>query len=157
MKKDKPTNRQRSGKPNPSKPAKDRPLTPKQKAFVQELLDNPKQSATQAVLKTYGKPDKPVTYLSARNIASDNLTKPNIMTKLAQYNDMVESTLLQTVQDWGNHERPRQREIAQNAAMYIHDKVHGKATQKVETRSEQVTISIDLTGVDTTTPGEPTE
>jgi hypothetical protein len=44
------------------KPAKDRPLTPKQKAFVQELLDNPKQSATQAVLKTYGKPDKPPTY-----------------------------------------------------------------------------------------------
>jgi hypothetical protein len=35
--------------------------------------------------------------------------------------------------------------------------VHGKATQKVETRSEQVTISIDLTGVDTTSPGEPTE
>jgi len=128
-----------------TKPAKDRPLTPKQKAFVQELIDKPKQSATQAVLKTYGKPNKPPTYLSARNIASENLTKPNIITKLAQYNDIVESTLLQTVQDWGQHDKPRQREIAQNAAMYIHDKIHGKATQKVETRSEQVTISIDLT------------
>ena len=142
MKKDTTPKSPRSGK---AKPAKDRPLTPKQKAFVQELIDNPKQSATQAVLKTYGKPNKPPTYLSARNIASENLTKPNIVTKLAQYNDIVESTLLQTVQDWGQHDKPRQREIAQNAAMYIHDKVHGKATQKVETRSEQVTISIDLT------------
>lgn len=131
--------------PRSGKPAKDRPLTPKQKAFVQELIDNPKQSATQAVLKTYGKPNKPPTYLSARNIASENLTKPNIITKLAQYNDIVESTLLQTVQDWGQHDKPRQREIAQNAAMYIHDKVHGKATQKVETKSEQVSININMT------------
>ena len=128
-----------------TKPAKDRPLTPKQKAFVQELLDNPKQSATQAVLKTYGKPGKPVTYLSARNIASENLTKPNIMTKLAQYNDMVESAILQTISDWKDHDKPRQREIAMNQAQFVHDKIHGKATQKVETRSEQVTISIDLT------------
>lgn len=143
---------------NPSmkkdKPAKDRPLTPKQKAFVQELIDNPKQSATQAVLKTYGKPGKPPTYLSAGQIATDNLRKPQIITKLAQYNDMVESTLLQTVQEWGQHDKPRQREIAQNAAMYIHDKVHGKATQRVETRSEAVTISIDLTKPATDTDGQ---
>jgi len=126
-------------------PPKDRPLTPKQKAFVQELIDNPKQSATQAVLKTYGKPDKPISYQTARSVASENLTKPNIITKLAQYNDMVESTLLATVQDWGADDTPRKREIAQNAAMYIHDKVHGKATQKVETRSEQVSININMT------------
>lgn len=157
MKKDTTPKSLRSGKASSGKPAKDRPLTPKQKAFVQELLDNPKQSATQAVLKTYGKPDKPVTYLSARNIASDNLTKPNIMTKLAQYNDMVESAILQTISDWKDHDKPRQREIAMNQAQFVHDKIHGKATQKVETRSEQVTISIDLTGVDTTSPGETTE
>jgi len=127
------------------KDKKDRPLTPKQKAFVQELIDNPKQSATQAVLKTYGKPDKPISYQTARSVASQNLTKPNIKTKLAQYNDMVESAILQTIQDWKNHDKPRQREIAMNQAQFVHDKIHGKATQKVETRSEQVTISIDLT------------
>lgn len=126
-------------------PKKDRPLTKKQAAFVKELIDNPKQSATQAVLKTYGRPDKPIKYNTARALASENLAKPAIRTKLAQYNDMVESTLLQTVQDWGQHDKPRQREIAQNAAMYIHDKVHGKATQKVETKSEQVSININMT------------
>lgn len=140
--------------PRSGKPAKDRPLTPKQKAFVQELIDNPKQSATQAVLKTYGRPNKPIKYNTARALASENLAKPAIRTKLAQYNDMVESTLLATVQDWGQHDKPRQREIAQNAAMYIHDKVHGKATQRVETRSEAVTISIDLTKPSTDTDSQ---
>ena len=61
---------------SPVKPM--RPLTRKQQAFVKHLVDNPKASATQAVKATYGKPFKPVTELSARYIASDNLTKPNI-------------------------------------------------------------------------------
>ena len=128
-----------------TKPAKNRPLTPKQKAFVQELIQNPKQSATQAVLKTYGKPDKPISYNTARSVASENLTKPAIQSKLIQYSDMVEQAIMQTIQDWKDHDKPRQREIAMNQAQFVHDKIHGKATQKVETRSEQVTISIDLT------------
>ena len=142
MKKDTTPKSPRSGK---AKPAKDRPLTPKQKAFVQELIQNPKQSATQAVLKTYGKPDKPISYNTARSVASENLTKPAIQSKLIQYSDMVEQAIMQTIQDWKDHDKPRQREIAMNQAQFVHDKIHGKATQKVETRSEQVTISIDLT------------
>ena len=142
MKKDTTPKSPRSGK---AKPAKDRPLTPKQKAFVQELIQNPKQSATQAVLKTYGKPNKPISYNTARSVASENLTKPAIQSKLIQYSDMVEQAIMQTIQDWKDHDKPRQREIAMNQAQFVHDKIHGKATQKVETRSEQVTISIDLT------------
>lgn len=126
-------------------PKKDRPLTKKQTAFVKELIDNPKQSATQAVLKTYGKPDKPIDYNTARSLASENLAKPAIQSKLIQYSDMVEQAIVQTIQDWKDHDKPRQREIAMSQAQFVHDKIHGKATQKVETRSEQVTISIDLT------------
>ena len=59
---------------------------------------------------------------------------------------LVESTLINTVKDWGDHDKPRQREIAQNAAMYIHDKVEGKATQRIEQRSEVLSFNIDLTG-----------
>lgn len=129
-------------------------LTRKQEAFVRELVENPKQSATHAVMKTYGKPDKPITYNTARTLASENLAKPAIQTKLAQYNDMVESAILQTIQDWKDHDKPRQREIAMSQAQFVHDKIHGKATQKVETRSEQVTISIDLTKPATDTDGQ---
>ena len=120
-------------------------LTRKQEAFVRELVENPKQSATHAVMKTYGKPDKPISYNTARSVASENLTKPAIQSKLIQYSDMVEQAIMQTIQDWKDHDKPRQREIAMNQAQFVHDKIHGKATQKIETRSEQVTISIDLT------------
>lgn len=132
-------------------------LTRKQEAFVRELVENPKQSATASAMKTYGKPDKPITYQTANAIAVENLQKPAIQTELAKYTKQVEDTLYRAVVDWGDSEQPRKREIALDSAKFIHDKVHGKATQKVETRSEQVTISIDLTGVDTSSPGEPTE
>ena|SRR3990167_7695066 len=116
-------------------------LSRKQAAFVQEIVNNPKQSATQAALKTYDTED----YRTAQNIASENLSKPIIRTELAKYSTQVEDTLYRAVSDWGDHERPRQREIALDAAKYIHDKIHGKATQRVETRSEAVVIQIDLT------------
>lgn len=122
-------------------PQKPRELTRKQKAFVKHLIDNPKESATKAVLATYDNP----TYQTARSLATENLAKPAIISELAKYNNLVENTLLTTIQDWGREDSPRKREIAQDAAKYIHDKVHGKATQKVEQTSTQVSISIDLT------------
>lgn len=120
-------------------------LTRKQEAFVRELVENPKQSATSAVMKTYGKPDKPVSYQTARALASENLTKPSIQTELAKYTKQVEDTLYRAVVDWGDSDTPRKREIALDSAKFIHDKVHGKATQRVETKSEQVSININMT------------
>ena len=130
------------------KAAKDRPLTYKQKEFVRELIDNPKQSATQAALKAYSSGDKQPTYQSARVIAHENLTKPNIISKLAQYSDQVESAIMNTMLDWKDEDSPRKREIAMDMAKYTHDKIHGKATQRIEQKTEAVVISIDLsTGV----------
>jgi phage terminase small subunit len=123
-------------------------LTRKQAAFVKELVNNPKQSATQAIINTYGKPDKPVEYNTARAIASENLTKPSIKSELAKYSNKVEDTLYQAVTDWGTHERPRQREIALDAAKYIHDKVHGKSVQQIQATTKSVSIQINLSGGD---------
>lgn len=120
---------------------KPRELTTKQRAFIKELVDNPKKSATQAALKAYDT-DSPQV---AQAIASENLSKPMIRSELAKYNGMLESALINTVDEWKDHERPRQREIAMDVAKYVHDKIHGKATQKVETRSESLEIHIDLT------------
>lgn len=121
-----------------------KPLTRKQQAFVTELIDNPKQSATQAALTVYGKPDKPTTYQTAGQIATDNLKNPQIIMALADHNKLVESTLIGTVSDWGRSDNSRRREIAQNAAMFIHDKVHGKAKQTVDVNTQSVVITIDL-------------
>lgn len=115
-------------------------LTPKQRVFVQHLLDNPTASYTAAARVAYPNQTPATQYQQAH----DNMKKPNIIMALGKANDIVESTLMNTVKEWGNHEKPRQREIAVDTAKYIHDKIHGKATQKVEQRTEAVTVNIDL-------------
>jgi len=127
------------------KTPKPKTLTPKQRAFVDELVNNPKQSATQAVLKTYGSPENPPTYASARDIASSNLAKPLIITELAKYNNMVENVLINTINDWGSEENTRKREIAVDTAKYVHDKIHGRAIQQIQSTTNSITLSIDLT------------
>lgn len=115
-------------------------LTHKQKIFVQHILDNPTDSYTEAAKKAY--PNQ--TKLSQYQQAYENLKKPEIIMALGKANDIVESTLINTVQEWGNHEKPQQRSIAVDTAKYIHDKIHGKATQKVEQTSQTVSVNIDL-------------
>lgn len=125
---------------------KNRKLTKKQEAFVKELLDNPKQPASKAVTKAYSEPGKPpVVGNVAKTLAYENLKKPAIISKLQDYTDLVESALVGTVEDWSKEDAPRKREIALDAAKFIHDKVHGRATQKVEMQSQQVVITIDMT------------
>ena len=120
-------------------------LTTKQQAFVNELIDNPKQSATAAVRKTYNV----TTDNSASQIATENLRKPQIIMALGKASELFESAIVGTVRDWGKSDNTRQREIALDAAKYGHDKVHGKAKQSVEIQSTTVSISIDLSGTDT--------
>lgn len=122
----------------------DKPLTRKQQAFVDVLLSDKKISATQAAMETYNAKDRMV----ARNIASENMAKPGIQSKLAMHSDMVESALVNTVKDWGGSDKPREREIALDSAKFIHDKVHGKATQRVEQTTTGVSLVINLTGND---------
>lgn len=123
-------------------------LTPKQKAFVKELLDNPKLPAAEAVRRAYNTPEKQMTDGSARVIAYENMRKPAIISKLQDHTELVESALIGTVSDWAQDDAPRKREIALDAAKFIHDKVHGRATQRVEQSTNAVIISIDMTQQD---------
>ena len=104
---------------SPTKIKNNRPLTRKQQAFVRYLIENPKASATQAVINTYDK----TTYATAGQIASENLRKPQVVSELAKYNNLVENTLLNTVNDWGNSNKVAERALATDTAKYIHDKL----------------------------------
>jgi serine/threonine protein kinase len=75
-----------------------------------------------------------------------SIKKPNVISYLAEKNDLVEEVLINTLTDWGRESNTRKREIAVDVGKYIHDKIHGKATQQIETTNKSVTISIDLTG-----------
>lgn len=135
-------------------------LTRKQLAFVSKLVNNPKMSATQVVKEVYGTPDKPVTELSARNIASENLTKPNIMAELAKYDNTAQITIVEVMnksKDMMNNDLPRSVDWANTArqtADSILDRIHGKAAQTVHTTSVSLTFGMDLTGSSGTTDPE---
>lgn len=108
-------------------------LTRKQQAFVNELITNPKQSATQAVLKTYNA--NPNT---ARMMASENLTKPSILQHLQANSVRAESVIVELLED-------KKSEVRLASAKDILDRVHGKATQRIEQTTTGVTLTIDLT------------
>ena len=117
-------------------------LTRKQQAFVKEVLDNPKHNATEAAAKVYNVSNRN----SARSVATENLSKPAIVMALGEHSQMVESVLVGTVRDRGRDAAPRKREIALDAAKFVHDKIHGKATVKIQAQTEVVSININLTG-----------
>jgi len=123
-------------------------LTRKQKAFADELLNNPKITGVEAATKHYGRPGKAIDPTVANSIAVENIRKPLVMAYLRRHDDLIEETLIDVVKDWGHEENTRKREIALNNAQYVHDKVHGKATQQIESSTKQVIISIDLTAED---------
>lgn len=131
-------------KPKPSSPL-NQGMTRRDKAFADALLNDPKKTQRDAFKESRvvreGTSDASIDVQASRL-----LRKPQIVSYLANYSDMVENTLLNTVQDWGREENTRKREIANNTAMYIHDKIHGKATQVIQQRSEIVKIAINLSG-----------
>jgi hypothetical protein len=130
-----------------------KPLTKKQRAFVEHIANNPKASATQAVKATYGREDKPVTELSARNIASENLTKPNIKHALAQYENTAEYNLITLANKSTEYAMQGGKDGASYAAVServnnsILDRLRGKAKQQIDVTSKSVIITVDLTGV----------
>lgn len=120
-------------------------LTRKQEAFVREIVNNPKISATQAAVETYGKPGQTISRGTAEQIAFDNLRNPRIVSELSKYNNLVENTLINTIQEYSISDKLGERTLAVDTAKYVHDKINGKATQRLETASTSVQISINLT------------
>lgn len=111
-------------------------LTRKQEAFVKELVNNPKQSATKAVLKTYNVENEN----TAAVIASENLRKPQIISHLDNYNDIAEQTITNTIIDYKNSDNIKQRTLAVTTAQWLHDKVNGKATIRTENTNLNINI-----------------
>lgn len=129
---------------------KDIPLTHKQAEFVQELLTNPKATKSSAYKKAYNTSNMKPETINREAFATAR--KPQVMSRLANYNDLVEGAITKTVSDWKDEDNSRKREIAMQNAQYIHDKIHGRSKQQVEVQSQQVTINIDLTGSDLAEP-----
>lgn len=125
--------------------AKKKELTYKQRAFVKHIIDNPKSSATEAAAQAYNL--KTGNRHTAEVIASENLRKPEIVSALAEHNNLVENTIINTVNEYKNSDKIRERELAVDTSKWIHDKIHGKATQTVEQHITEVKLSLNLKDV----------
>lgn len=127
----------------------DKKLTRKQKAFVQTLVNNPHMSATEAVRQTYNV----TTDNSAAQIATENLSKPHLLLELSKYDETAQNTLIEVMGNsrefskLGNTAGSSYAATAITAANSVLDRLHGKATQRLETTTQAVVLNIDLTGV----------
>jgi phage terminase small subunit len=120
-------------------------LTRKQQAFVDHLINHPKDSATKAALATYGKSDKPLSYATAGDIASSNLEKPLILARLKEAEEIAQDTLLSVMATSTRlRENAQHASVAKATADSILDRLHGKATQRIQSTSTVVTLSLDL-------------
>lgn len=109
-------------------------LTRKQKAFADELINNPKISATEAVARTYDV----ATRRTAEVIASENLRKTEIQAYLDEHVSMAKGRIVELAR------QEEDKRLALDASKDILDRTLGKATQKIQTENANVNISIVL-------------
>jgi len=137
-------------KNKPTVPVLDSELTRKQRELVKVYTSNPTMTKTEAFKQVYNTSTTNKNSLYSQ--ASKVFSKPQVMSQLAKHTALIEDTLIGTVQEWGSHEKPRQREIAIDTAKFVHDKIHGRATQRIEQQSTGITFKIDLTSSDDIEP-----
>lgn len=105
---------------------KKKKLTPKQKKFVNAIVEG--KNGTQAAIEAYDVN----SYWAARAIASENLTKPNISSALDELADKAKNILDRVLDGEKINDKEVSPSYVIDVAKYVHDKVNGKATQKIE-------------------------
>jgi hypothetical protein len=118
---------------------KTRPLTRKQKAFADYLLNNPKASNGEAAAATY--PVKNAN--SARVRGHSVIMNSNVQSYLSKHTNLIEDTIINTITEYQQDDRLGHRALAVNSAQWVHDKIHGKATQKIETTGVHIRMNIN--------------
>lgn len=121
-----------------------KPLTRKQSAFVKHLIEHPKDSATEAIVQTYNVTNRK----TAQSLATENMSKPVIISELAKHNTNIEQIIVDKTFKLSSSEKLEEVKEGLLNARWMHDKINGKATQKIEQQSTKLVISIDLTGTE---------
>lgn len=128
-------------------------LTRKQESFVRHLITNPKASATEAASQSYDVKSREV----AATIAKENLRKPQIMAILGKHDVKAQKALVEGLEAERNVYRfngdsksyelvgvEKDHQSRLRAADSILDRLHGKATQRIEQHSTSVNLNLSL-------------
>lgn len=103
-----------------------RPLTPKQRKFVQLLTSDPKMTPTRAVMESYN-----VKKATTAGAMSKQLQQiPKVQNALLAHSNLAENTIVKAIMDYGDSEKQWQRTLAVETSKWVHDKLHGKAVQQ---------------------------
>jgi len=131
------------------KPKRIPDLTPKQAKFVQAVVTEG-LSKTDAYIEAY---EHKGLRKTAHEEASRTASLPQVKLELAKYSGLAENTMIEVMEMSKEYAKSGDRDgaayasVAVSAAKDVLDRVHGKATQRVETTSKSVNLNIDLTGV----------
>lgn len=123
-------------------------LTRKENAFVQHVVENPKDSFTEAAFQAYNAKSRTV----AANIAAHLREKPHIVAELEKYSSTAEHNLIKLANvatDYameGGKEGAAYAGVAERVNNSILDRLHGKAIQKSEQTTVAVQLNVDLSG-----------
>lgn len=116
--------------------AKQLGLKPKTKEFIDNLIENPNKTMGEVYMMNH----KTENRISASQAASKLLKKPNVV----GYKDAAVGKAKRRIVSLVNSDN---ESIALKASQDIIDRNEGKATQKTESTSRTVHVSLDLTGV----------
>ncbi len=116
-------------------------LTPAKKKFAEEYVRT--DNATQSLLTAYE--GKDITYGSAATIANRLLKNVEISKEIEYQKGKLELLASKAVDRVEGLIQSDNEQIATANAWKTIEQVQGKATQRVETQSTSVNISIDLT------------
>lgn len=121
-------------------------LTVKENMFVKHVVENPKDNYTDAAVSSYNASTRAV----AAVIATQLRRKPQVMAELAKYTSTAEANLVKLANattDYaleGGKDGAAYAGVAERVNNSILDRIHGKATQKIEQTGLAVTLNVDL-------------
>ncbi len=109
----------------------------KRKAFIKEML-KPETTITQSAINA-GYSEK-----TAYSIGSELMKIPEIQSELAKHSTAIEEIISSKTYELTSSEKLEAVKEGLLNARWMHDKIHGKATQRVETENKSISINISL-------------
>jgi hypothetical protein len=116
-------------------------LTRKQKAYADYKLSHPKESNTKAALETYNTQDR----TTASAIAAGNEKNQAVKSYLLKHSKRIEDLITDKTYELTSKDDLNSVVEGLKNARWMHDKIHGKATQKTELTVKTVELALDLT------------
>lgn len=131
--------------------SKHKVLSKRNKEMVREYATNPKLTKTDAYELTHKVGEK-TTRDSVLSQASEAFRNPLVKSELSKYSNLSEETVIDTIEQYRKSDKQWERILANDNAKWTHDKIHGKATQRVETHNTTVNLNLSLADVTDSKP-----